>query len=173
MQPIESVRQGLLESQLGPIKHNKTSIKSIHLGVINQHKFISDNLHVTMLLTAAWAVTCVQATILAPSNGLSVQLRLRNSISPGISKQKQQITKLWHEGKEHNALKKQSKHTGAEPQSIPQSLRQLNFCLPCSAISISLRPKSASLMLLTQKSLPPLLFFCSGIQEIWYYMFVY
>lgn len=45
--------------------------------------------------------------------------------------------------------------------------------MPCSAISISLRPKSASLMFLTQKSLPPLLFFCSGTQEILYYMYVY
>ena len=40
---------------------------------------------VESVLTAACAVTWVQPTILAPSNGLSVQFRFLKSMSPGIS----------------------------------------------------------------------------------------
>lgn len=45
-------------------------------------------------------------------------------------------------------------------KDIPSVKKHTHHFLPCWAISISLRPKSACLMFLMQKSLKPLEFFC-------------
>lgn len=51
------------------------------------------------VLTAVWAVMCVQPMILAPCNGgLSLSARLRSAMSPGIS----ETTKFYHQEISHN-----------------------------------------------------------------------
>lgn len=115
-----------------------------HLLYWRTSRTISDCVCVCVVgLTAVWAVMCVQPTTLAPAKGFSPPVLFLRSISAGMSTQR--APRHRNMCLSHNIS-----------EVLLLSLVLAVFDVPCSAICISLRPSSACLMFLMQKSDRPL-----------------